>query len=143
MINISKKNLNLLICPDCKEKLEKIELREVTIGLCCPKCEIIYPIKDDIPIILAKEARNYDLEYPLLKEIGKKLSNSSFAEFNYVKKTLDLIISKKDALSWEWEDERFWSREYSRQNRNKISKNWNDRIWQRESLVKELTNRLS
>jgi len=72
VITVSPENLKLLICSDCKEKLEKIELEEQTIGFCCTKCEIIYPVEDDIPFILAKEARNYDLEYPLIKELDAR-----------------------------------------------------------------------
>lgn len=144
MINLFKEHLKLLVCPDCKEKLEKIEIRKTIMGFYCPKCELVYPVKDDLPIILAKEVRNCGLEYPLIKRIKKKLSNSSSAEIHkYIEETLDLIMSKKAVSSWEWEDEQFWSREYAREKKSKIPKNWNDRIWQRESLVKELTNRLS
>ena len=141
-VDASKEKFEILICPDCRGELNKIELEKETIGLCCSDCELIYPVKDGIPIVLAKEARNYDLEYPLIKKIEKRLSNGSFASSEYIEKTLNLIVPKKETSSWEWEDERYWSNKYAFEIRKKMEKNWNDRIWQRESLVEELTNRM-
>lgn len=135
--------LKLFICPDCKETLKKIFFQKI-IGFHCEKCGIIFPVKDDIPIILAKEARNYDLEYPLIKKIEKKLSNNSFNELHkYIKRTSVLLMSKKDLLTWEWEDEQFWSRIYVKEMMSDVQKNWYDRIWQRELLVKEILIRSS
>jgi uncharacterized protein YbaR (Trm112 family) len=139
----SKEKFSLLICPNCRHNLEEIEIGKEIIGFCCSKCELVYPIKRGIPIVLAKGARNYELEYPLIREIRKSLSQGAPAILNYVNKTLDLIASRKKTSSWEWEDEQFWSREYSRENKNKTPKNWNDRIWQRELLARELSSRLS
>jgi uncharacterized protein len=51
---ISKDLLEILACPLCKEK---VALTPDGAGLKCLKCHRIYPIKDDIPIMLVDEAR--------------------------------------------------------------------------------------
>ena len=137
--------LKLFVCPDDKGNLRKIEgVQKQLLGFYCQKCGMIFPVKDGIPIILAKEARNFDLEYPLIKKIENKISNNSFGELHkFIKSTLVLLMSKKGLLSWEWEDGQFWSRKYGKEMNGGTQKNWNDRIWQRELLVKKLTNRLS
>lgn len=156
-----KEHLKLLICPDCKGNLNKIEIRKTIAGVYCEKCQIIYPVRDDIPIILAKEARNYDLEYPLLDKIAKELLNNSSDELHQlIKRTLDLLKSKKGILTWEWEDEKYWSKAYSRtleSMRNVQEKRLRikthdtfleparsrARVMQRARVVKELTDRLN
>lgn len=45
--------LAILACPKCKGE---IRLTETGNGLLCPRCQLIYPIKDDIPIMLIDEA---------------------------------------------------------------------------------------
>lgn len=50
---ISKDLLNILACPKCKGD---IQLNESGDGLICPGCRLMYPIKDDIPIMLIDEA---------------------------------------------------------------------------------------
>lgn len=45
----------LLVCPQCKGKLadKKNEKGE---GLECPACKLLFPVKDDIPVMLVDEA---------------------------------------------------------------------------------------
>jgi uncharacterized protein len=50
---IRKELLDILCCPKCKGE---IELTSVGDGLVCNNCKLIYPIKDDIPIMLIDEA---------------------------------------------------------------------------------------
>ncbi len=45
--------LNILACPKCKGE---IQLNEQEDGLICSVCQVIYPIRDDIPIMLIDEA---------------------------------------------------------------------------------------
>lgn len=132
---LKKEHLKLLICPTCRRNLEKIEIQKVIVGFHCQECQIIYPIKDDIPIILAEEARNFNLEYPLIEEIAKELPVELHKS---IERTLDLLESQKSSLTWEWKDEKFWSREYLKEMIAEVPKNWNDRIWERQFLVKEL-----
>ena len=50
---ISKELLDILACPKCKGD---IHLNPTKDGLNCDTCRLIYPIKDDIPIMLIDEA---------------------------------------------------------------------------------------
>ncbi|MEW6409920.1 MAG: Trm112 family protein [Nitrospirota bacterium] len=50
---IDKELLDILACPKCKGD---IRLTEAGDGLICDACKVMYPIKDDIPIMLIDEA---------------------------------------------------------------------------------------
>lgn len=50
---ISKELLDILACPKCKGD---IQLNDSGDGLVCDHCRLMYPIKDDIPIMLIDEA---------------------------------------------------------------------------------------
>jgi uncharacterized protein YbaR (Trm112 family) len=50
---LSKELLDILICLQCKGSLE---LNEAQDGLVCSTCKLLYPIKDDIPVMLLEEA---------------------------------------------------------------------------------------
>ena len=52
---IKKELLDILCCPKCKGD---IHLNETEDGLICDSCKLMYPIKDDIPIMLIDEAIN-------------------------------------------------------------------------------------
>ena len=49
---ISKDLLEILVCPLCKAP---VELKND--GLKCVQCKRVYPIRDDIPVMLVDEAR--------------------------------------------------------------------------------------
>jgi uncharacterized protein len=51
---ISKDLLDILVCPLCKEPVELLQDQN---GLKCVKCHRVYPIRDDIPVMLIDEAR--------------------------------------------------------------------------------------
>lgn len=51
---ISKDLLEILVCPLCKAALE---LKENQSGLKCVQCKRVYPIRDDIPVMLIDEAK--------------------------------------------------------------------------------------
>jgi len=51
---ISKELLEILACPLCKEE---VKLTTDGSGLKCVKCRRVYPIRDDIPVMLIDEAR--------------------------------------------------------------------------------------
>jgi LSD1 subclass zinc finger protein len=53
MIMIAKDLLEILVCPACKQPLE---YRESPESLKCSQCCRVYPVKDDIPIMLIDEA---------------------------------------------------------------------------------------
>jgi uncharacterized protein len=51
---ISKDLLEILVCPFCKSELE---MKPDGSGLKCVECHRVYPIRDDIPIMLIDEAK--------------------------------------------------------------------------------------
>jgi hypothetical protein len=51
---ISKELLDILACPKCKGE---IHVNETQDGLICDTCKLLYPIKDDIPVMLIDEAK--------------------------------------------------------------------------------------
>ena len=50
---ISQDLLEILACPACKAK---VELQADGSGLKCVACRRVYPIRDDIPVMLVDEA---------------------------------------------------------------------------------------
>jgi uncharacterized protein YbaR (Trm112 family) len=46
--------LEILVCPKCKGDLE---YRQEEAELVCHACRLVYPIEDDIPIMLIDEAK--------------------------------------------------------------------------------------
>jgi uncharacterized protein len=50
---ISEELLDILVCPFCKNK---VILKEDGSGLKCVGCHRVYPVRDDIPIMLVDEA---------------------------------------------------------------------------------------
>ena len=51
---INQELLDILACPKCKGN---IHLNKSQDGLICDACQLLYEIKDDIPIMLIDEAR--------------------------------------------------------------------------------------
>ena len=50
---IPKDLLDILVCPACKKPLE---LRTNPEALKCTQCHRVYPVRDDIPVLLVDEA---------------------------------------------------------------------------------------
>jgi uncharacterized protein len=53
-VALSQDLLDILACPKCKGQ---IRLNAEKDGLICDTCKLLYPIKDDIPIMLIDEAK--------------------------------------------------------------------------------------
>ncbi len=51
---VSKELLDILVCPECKTP---VRLTPDGKGLKCSACRRVYPIRDDIPVMLPEEAR--------------------------------------------------------------------------------------
>lgn len=140
-MKMSERYTKILACPDCGGIIREIDINQRTLGFFCEACKLIYPVKDGIPILLPKRARNYGLEYELIENIRKETSKHSISWLEDLSKTtLDLLEASKNAKSWEWEDEEFWNEVYQKESKSVILKNGNDRIWQREFLVKHLVS---
>ncbi|MDY0351248.1 MAG: Trm112 family protein [Desulfobulbaceae bacterium] len=54
---IKQELLDILACPKCKHP---VRLTGDGNGLICDHCRLLYPIRDDIPIMLIDEARQLD-----------------------------------------------------------------------------------
>ncbi len=50
---ISTDLLEILVCPACRAK---VELKEDGSGLKCVECHRVYPVRDEIPVMLIDEA---------------------------------------------------------------------------------------
>ena len=50
---ISKELLAMLVCPNCKKP---VQLLADNSGLKCESCKRVYPVRDDIPVMLVDEA---------------------------------------------------------------------------------------
>ena len=53
---LSKELLEILACPKCKGD---IFLNQAGDGLICKACRLVYPIREDIPVMLIDEALPY------------------------------------------------------------------------------------
>ena len=56
---ISKELLDILACPKCKGS---VKLTEKGDGLVCKSCRLLYEIRDEIPVMLIDEAKNFEEE---------------------------------------------------------------------------------
>jgi uncharacterized protein len=54
---IPKFALDILVCPVCKTR---VELLADESGLKCVSCRRVYPIRDEIPVMLPEEAKVVD-----------------------------------------------------------------------------------
>jgi uncharacterized protein YbaR (Trm112 family) len=52
-VSIHPDLLTILACPKCKGALTVVDAEA---GLYCPPCAIVFPVRDDIPIMLVEEA---------------------------------------------------------------------------------------
>lgn len=50
---IDKELLEILACPKCKGDIRLSDKKD---GLICDACRLMYPIRDDIPVMLIDEA---------------------------------------------------------------------------------------
>lgn len=56
-MGISKELLEILVCPICKTP---VTLTADNSGLKCETCRRVYPVRDDIPVMLTEEAKIED-----------------------------------------------------------------------------------
>jgi len=53
-VAVSKELLDLLVCPQCRTPVKATPDQQ---GLKCATCHRVYPVRDDIPVMLIEEAR--------------------------------------------------------------------------------------
>lgn len=59
--------LRLLACPKCLGDLAALRENEDTAGFTCAACGVVYPVRDDIPVMLVEEAvprEQWDRRHP-------------------------------------------------------------------------------
>ena len=56
-MSLDPKLLEILACPECHVP---VKLLEDGSGLRCQQCRRVYPVVDDIPVMLVEEARTED-----------------------------------------------------------------------------------
>lgn len=54
-MTFDKELLEILVCPRCKGVMQITEAED---GLICETCQLLYPIREGIPIMLADEAQD-------------------------------------------------------------------------------------
>jgi len=52
-VSLNQELLDILACPKCKGDLALTSKQD---GLCCEACALVYPIREEIPIMLIEEA---------------------------------------------------------------------------------------
>ena len=50
---LSKDLLDILACPKCKTKVAATDKED---GLVCEPCGLVYPVREEIPVMLVEEA---------------------------------------------------------------------------------------
>ncbi len=53
---MDKQLLEILACPRCHGELKLKNENNKDVGLICEACSLLFPIRDDIPIMLIEEA---------------------------------------------------------------------------------------
>lgn len=135
--NAQQDYIRVICCPDCNGGVKEIIIKDMLFGFFCEKCKLIHPIKEGIIILLSKNIRNYNLEYGVLQDIEKKLSDKDLKK--YVANTLKLVQqSKGSKKSWEWEDEEHWNKMYNKESHSKVEKSCKHRIWEREFFMESI-----
>jgi uncharacterized protein YbaR (Trm112 family) len=72
---IDQQLLEILVCPQCKGGLTLVDGGR---GLSCNKCQLKYPIRDDIPILIASEAADLKTGAAKVGGMGAALPKVSF-----------------------------------------------------------------
>ena len=127
--------IEILGCPDCGSPLRSHAAAGSLLALSCGACGVLFPVSDDILVILPRQARNAKLELPLLDRIEGVANALGLDVEEPLRATRALVEAARDSVSWEWQDEAFWAAEYGHTLAVGERKNWNDRLWEREPFV--------
>ena len=116
----------MLVCPNCRSTISKINHKEEIEFYFCEDCECIFPIIDDIPIIFNWHSKNYKLEMPFLTKLMIEVGTGHIAKVTRViiDKNIAELEMLRDSEIWEWEDETFWSEAYAEEMNSSTPKDW-------------------
>ena len=56
-MSVDKELLKILACPQCRSDLKPTPEED---GLICETCKVVYPVKEDIPILLIDDVEPYN-----------------------------------------------------------------------------------
>jgi ubiquinone/menaquinone biosynthesis C-methylase UbiE/uncharacterized protein YbaR (Trm112 family) len=142
VISVTESDLDvaaIVVCPDCGGALECLQVEVGRGGMICHDCLLVHPVDDGILILLPKDARSLDIEGPLIDRFAGDLENGDRERLaSHLERTRSCLKDSVGTVSWEWEDEAFWTEEYSRMLKSDEVKNWNDRLWERQPLIDSL-----
>ena len=63
--------LRILACPKCLGSLSALEEGEAVAGFACAACQVVYPVRENIPVMLVEEAEDrptWNARHPQAKE---------------------------------------------------------------------------
>ena len=63
--------LRILACPKCLGSLSALEEGEAVAGFACAACQVVYPVRENIPVMLVEEAEDrptWNVRHPQAKE---------------------------------------------------------------------------
>ncbi len=63
--------LRILACPKCLGSLSALEEGEAVAGFACAACQVVYPVRENIPVMLVQEAEDrptWNARHPQAKE---------------------------------------------------------------------------
>ncbi len=63
--------LRILACPKCLGSLSALEESEAVAGFACAACQVVYPVRENIPVMLVEEAEDrptWNARHPQAKE---------------------------------------------------------------------------
>lgn len=52
-MSLNKELLEILACPKCRQSVVPVDGER---GLLCAQCRVVYPVRDEIPVMLVEEA---------------------------------------------------------------------------------------
>ncbi|MGY8686140.1 MAG: class I SAM-dependent methyltransferase [Verrucomicrobiales bacterium] len=96
------------VSPDSREPVKAVQSGSQQYNY-CSSAKRIYPIIDDIPILLSDIDRCYELEYDFVAAI---ISDDEAVK-DAISRTLEVLENRKGQKSWAWEDAEHWAEAYS------------------------------
>ena len=123
---------NTLRCPQEGSRLE-MACSGSHIALRCLSCRRVYPVVDEIPIMLVDSKRNSGIELEPLRALVKV---SDFKEWHDDIENTIRIVETSNPNVWEWEDAAHWENIYKGALESGNEKGWKDRIAERWTLTK-------
>ncbi len=56
-MSLTEEIVSILACPKCRGDLNPVAAGE---GLLCKACNLVYPVRNDVPVLLIEDAQPFD-----------------------------------------------------------------------------------